>query len=161
MIEELELTTQPAGQLAEPPRWPPTAVGIDELPEPAEDGRPERYRMPLLRRASLMMLAVLLAVGSVIVAAAPVHAGALGIATRTVVSGALGTASVATYRRTLPAPAAIEALRTAREARWRQQERLHRAREAGWPRPNERSRLKRAFRRVARRMMNRRRRGSA
>lgn len=149
MIEDLEVSTQPAGQLAEPPRWPPTAIGIDELPQPGDDGLPERYRMPLLRRVSLMMLAVLLAVGSIGVAAAPIRSGPLGIAARTVVSGALGAASMSTYRRTLHPPTAFELLRSAREARWRQQEALHRARVAGWAFPNEPGRLPSIFKRVA------------
>lgn len=149
MIEDLEVSTQPAGQLAEPPRWPPTAIGVDELPQPGDDGRPERYRMPLLRRVSLMMLAVVLAVGSIGVAAAPMHAGPLGIVARTVVSGTLGAASVSTYRRTKPPPTAFEVLRAARLARWRQQASLHRPRMFEWPTPNERPRRPSILKQVA------------
>jgi hypothetical protein len=160
MIEDLEVSTQPAGQLAEPPRWPPTAIGIDELPQPGDDGRPDRYRMPLLRRVSLMMLAVLLAVGSIGVAAAPIHAGPLGIAARTVVSGTLGAAGMSTYRRALPPPTAFELLRAAREARWRQQERFHRARMFEWPTPNDHRCMPSILKRVALRAKTWRRRGS-
>jgi hypothetical protein len=58
-------------------------------------------------------------------------------------------ARMSTYRRTLPPPTAFELLRSAREARWRQQEAFHRARVALWSPPNEPGRLPSILKRVA------------